>query len=177
MKRWIGWIEKVWGELNNAFLRKLLDVLIEAYNRIDTSLVKNQLMMPIWFSTEPAIPFMAKIEKSWNILCQRYLFPKWKLSKQDWAATAMEYKYQLLRLYMSHIFLNYKETTLFSFEGPYIHTIIEHLGMSRKGCTHMYTLLGKYDNKLESKVGGKMVWKFRNWYPRKVCEKVNHNFE
>ena len=28
----------------------------------------------------------------------------------------------------------------------------EHLGMSMKGCTHIYSLLGNYDNKLESKI-------------------------
>ena len=62
MKRGICWIEKIRDKLNNAFWREHLDVLIEAYNRIDTS--KNELMIPIWFSKEPAIPFMAKIEKS-----------------------------------------------------------------------------------------------------------------
>ena len=40
------------------------NVFIEAFSRFDTSLVKKSLMMPIWFSKEPAIPFMAKIEKS-----------------------------------------------------------------------------------------------------------------
>ena len=64
MKSGICWIEKVRDELNNAFWRELIEVLIEAYNRIDTSLVKNQIMLSIWFSKKPAIPFMANIEKS-----------------------------------------------------------------------------------------------------------------
>ena len=35
----------------------------------------------------------------------------------------------------------YKETILYPFEGPYIPTIIEHLGMSMKGCTHIYSMI------------------------------------
>ena len=55
MKRGICWIEKARDELNNAFWR-------EAYNRIDTPLVRNQLMMPIWFSKEPAWRKLKRVE-------------------------------------------------------------------------------------------------------------------
>ena len=91
MKRGICWIEKVRDELNNAFWRELLDLLIEAYNIINTSLVKNQLMMHIDLTKEPTIPFMARIEKSrisyvrdilspnGNYLCQIELQQKWNI--------------------------------------------------------------------------------------------------
>ena len=46
----------------------------------------------------------------------------------------------------------YKETTLYPFESPYTPTIIEHLGMSMKGCTHIFSLIGNCNDKPETKV-------------------------
>ena len=67
MARGICWIDKVRDDLNNAFWRELSEALIEAYNIIDTSSVKNQPMMPIYFFKVLEKPFMEKLE--WNILC------------------------------------------------------------------------------------------------------------
>ena len=110
--------------------------------------------MPNWFSKEPAIPFMAKIEKSEISYTRDILCPNGNyLSQIDLQQKCNIYiNFLDYMTIVRNIKKKYKETTLYPFESPHITTIIEHLGMSMKGCTHIYTLLGNYDNKLESKI-------------------------
>ena len=68
------------------------------------------------------MPFIAKTEKSGNTYVRDINF--------------LEYM-----TIVRNIKKMYKETILYPFEGPYIPTIIEHLGMSMKGCTNIYSMI------------------------------------
>ena len=103
--------------VTNAFWRELLEYLIEAHNEIDTSLVRNQLMMSVWLSNGAGNTILSKIDKIGKsyfrdtlslygyILGQTELQQKWKLDMNS--------------LYYRTVVINikkiYKETTLYPF--------------------------------------------------------------